>query len=141
MHLILSFLHLPGRNEGTNGRRRSLTFPPLAALPLNRVLQEKFLHGLMLFLVLLHFCSYPPHFPLLLLNGKRNQGSVTSQCNVGQPSWICYHRDVHAADSAQLGGGCIKELSLLFPTFAAGVFALGWWSPTVALCHLFAAQS
>lgn len=42
---------------------------------------------------------------------------------------FCYHRGVHAADSAQLGGGYIKELSLLFPTSAAGASALGWRSP------------
>lgn len=32
---------------------------------------------------------------------------------------FCYHRGVHAADSAQLGGGYIKELSLLFPNICS----------------------
>lgn len=140
--ISFSFLHLAGRNEGTNGRRRSLTFPPVGGFAFDscppRKVSARF--DVILGAAALLFCILP-HFPLCYWTageiGAVLHHSVMWDCL----SWICYHRDVHAADSAQLGGGYIKELSWLFPKSAAGVFALGWWSPAVLLCHLFAAHT
>lgn len=132
--ISFSFLHLPAWNEGTNGRRRGPTFP-CRLLRLWNVSSKK------------SFCSVCycrccgtlvrilRSFPPCDWTARETRAVLHHSVMWDRLSWICVHRDVHAADSAHWGGGYIKELSSSFPELVTEVFVLGWWSSTVLLCH------